>query len=369
MARGRTTFDGCNLAMAAEILKYAEALFETMEGALDNSDRTFIIGQGADDHKGIFGTTVGLAEKYGANRVMDTPLAEEAITGISVGAALNGMYPIMTHIRADFMLLATNQIINLIAKYRYMFGGHYKVPLLIRAVVGRSWGQGAQHTQSLQSLFSHIPGLTVLMPADSSVILSAYPYIIHSYKAPVISFEHRLLYELEFEIDRQEILSTDNPLGSRLKCVGDDITIVATSIMVLESERAAAYLKDAGIECDVIDLNCISNLDTDMIIESVRKTGRLLIADTSWKAFGVSAEICRLVCETSPDILKSPVVTLGMAAAPCPTAKTLEDLYYPDLYDLCDAICKLVTGSGKHGIDLPEKKPMTDTYKHFRGPF
>ena len=355
--------------MANEILKYADALFETMDSALEKSDNTFIIGQGADDHKGIFGTTVGLAEKYGVDRVMDTPLAEEAITGISVGASLNGMYPIMTHIRADFMLLATNQIINLIAKYRYMFGGLYKVPLLIRAVVGRSWGQGAQHTQSLQSLFAHIPGLTVLMPADSAAIISTYPYVIHDYKAPVISFEHRLLYELDFEIDRQEIIKIDNPLGSRLKCVGSDITIVATSIMVLEAERAAVYLKNVGIGCDVIDLNCISNFDTGMIIESVRKTGRLLIADTSWKAFGVSAEICRIICEASPSILQAPVITLGMAAAPCPTAKTLEDLYYPDLYDLCDAICKLVTGSEKHGIDLPEKKPMTDTYKHFRGPF
>jgi pyruvate dehydrogenase E1 component beta subunit len=355
--------------MGIEILKYGDALFETMDGALEKSDSTFIMGQGADDHKGIFGTTVGLAEKYGADRVMDTPLSEEAITGISVGASLNGMYPIMTHIRADFMLLATNQIVNLIAKYRYMFGGIYKVPMLIRAVVGRSWGQGAQHTQSLQSLFAHIPGLTILMPADSAAVLSTYPYIIHNYKAPVISFEHRLLYELDFEIDRQQILSVDNPLSSRLKCVGSDVTIVATSIMVLEAERAAAHLKESGIECDVIDLNCISNIDKGMIVESVRKTGRLLIADTSWKAFGVSAEICRVICEASPNILQAPVITLGMAPAPCPTAKTLEDLYYPDLYDLCDAICRLVTGSDKHGIDLPKKKAMTDTYKHFRGPF
>ena len=355
--------------MTIEILKYADALFETMDSALEKSDTTFIIGQGADDHKGIFGTTIGLAEKYGAERVMDTPLSEEAITGISVGASLNGMYPIMTHIRADFMLLATNQIINLIAKYRYMFGGLYTVPLLIRAIVGRSWGQGAQHTQSLQSLFSHIPGLTVLMPADSASVLSTYPHIIHNYKAPVISFEHRLLYELDFEIDRQEILKIENPFGSRLKRVGSDVTVVATSIMVLEAERAAAYLMKTGINCEVIDLHCISNIDKEMIIKSVRKTGRLIIVDTSWKAFGVSAEVCRIICEASPNILQAPVITLGMAPAPCPTAKTLEDIYYPDLYDLSDAICRVVTGFEKHGINLPEKKPMTDTYKHFRGPF
>ena len=355
--------------MADETLKYREALFETMDGALSKSDDAFIIGQGVDDHKGTFGTTLGLAEKYGAHRVMDTPLAEEAVTGISVGASLNGMYPIMTHIRADFMLLATNQIINLVAKYRYMFGGLFKVPMLIRAVVGRSWGQGAQHTQSLQSLFAHIPGLTVIMPSDSSAILSAYPHVINEFAAPVISFEHRLLYELDFTIDRQQIAAQGNPLSSTLKRTGGDVTIVATSIMVLEALRAADHLAESGIGCDVIDLNCVTNPDTAMIIDSVRKTGRLLIADTSWQAYGVSAEICRIICEAAPSALKAPVVTLGMAPAPCPTAKTLEDMYYPDLHDLCDAICTLVTGSEEHAIDLPIKKPMTDTYKHFRGPF
>ena len=355
--------------MATEIVKYREALFECMDGAMADNDDAFIIGQGVDDHKGIFGPTLGLTDKYGAGRVLDTPLAEEAVTGISVGAALNGMYPIMTHIRADFMLLATNQIINLVAKYHYMFGGLFKVPMLIRAVVGRSWGQGAQHTQSLQSLFAHIPGLTVIMPSDSSAILSAYPYAINEYAAPVISFEHRLLYELDFKVDRAQISKSKNPLGSRHLRQGKDVTVVATSIMVLEAERAADHLDQAGIECDVIDLNCATNPDTELIIESVQRTGRLLIADTSWQAYGVAAEICRMVCETAPSDLKSPVVTLGMAPAPCPTAKTLEDLYYPDLHDLCDAICTLVTGSDTHGIELPEKKPMTDTYKHFRGPF
>ena len=350
-------------------MKFREALLETMDDALAQSNDTFIIGQGVDDHKGTFGTTLGLAGKFGKHRVMDTPLAEEAITGISVGASLNGMYPIMTHIRADFMLLATNQIINLVAKYRYMFGGLFKVPMLIRAVIGRSWGQGAQHTQSLQSLFAHIPGLTIIMPSDASAVLGAYPYVINKMAAPVISFEHPLLYELDFTVDRQQITAVGNPLESRLKRAGEDVTVIATSIMVLEAERAADHLAAAGIKCDVIDLNCVSKPNIPMIVDSVCKTGRLLIADTSWRAYGVAAEICRIVCEGAPSALKAPVVTLGMAPAPCPTAKTLEDIYYPDLHQFCDAICKLVTGSDQHSIDLPEKKSMTDTYKHFRGPF
>src|SRR5690606_6211460 len=135
---------------------------------------------------------LGLAQEFGPDRVMDMPLAEEGMTGIAIGAALNGLYPIQTHIRADFVLLAMNQIINLAAKYKYMFGGRFEVPMLIRLIVGRSWGQGAQHSQSLQSLFSHIPGLRVIMPSSSQAILETYPAVIEEYPGPVISFEHRL---------------------------------------------------------------------------------------------------------------------------------------------------------------------------------
>ncbi|MBI4399062.1 MAG: alpha-ketoacid dehydrogenase subunit beta, partial [Candidatus Omnitrophica bacterium] len=326
-----------------QLVTYREALYQVMHQALSENPRAFIIGQGVADHKGTFGTTLGLQEKFGALRVMDSPLAEEAMTGIALGAALGGMYPIQTHIRLDFVLLAANQIINLVAKYKYMFGGRFEIPMLIRLVIGRSWGQGAQHSQSLQSLFAHIPGLTVIMPSDSQSILQAYPYIINQYKAPVLSLEHRLLYEIKFRADSSRDTQTQpaaaaagNPLSSRLMRKGKDITIVATSIMVLEAIRAAAFLHDKHkIDCEIIDLNCVSHPDTNLILESVKKTGRLVIADTSWKPYGVCAEICRIICETSPALLKSPVVTLGMQPSSCPTAKTLEDMFYPNLRDLC----------------------------------
>ena len=149
----------------ARVLSYANALLETMDGALANHPNTFIMGQGVDDFKGIFGSTTGLAEKYGAARVFDVPLMEEGMTGVAIGASLVGDYPITTHIRADFSFLARNQIINLAAKYRSMFGGLMHCPMLIRIVVGRSWGQGAQHSQSPQATFAHYPGLTVVMPS------------------------------------------------------------------------------------------------------------------------------------------------------------------------------------------------------------
>ncbi len=352
----------------AQTTTYREALFRCMRGALADHPETFILGQGVDDHKGTFGSTVGLAEEFGAGRVMDSPLAEESMTGIGIGAALNGLYPIQTHIRADFALLAMNQIVNMAAKYKYMFGGRFEVPMLIRMVIGRSWGQGAQHSQSLQSLFAHVPGLTVIMPATSDSILETYPWIIENHRGPVISLEHRLLYDIAFRGD--DARPENSPLSSRLLRRGKDVTIVATSIMVLEAKRAAEHLAEtAGIEAEVIDLHCVSHPDRQMILDSVARTGRLIVADTSWQAYGVAAEISRIVCEHDPSILRAPIATLGMAPAPCPTAKTLEDLYYPTLRSLADTAARMVVGEEDHGVTLPEEASMADVYKRFKGPF
>ena len=352
------------------VISYREALLWTMREGLRNHDSVVIIGQGVDDHKGIFGSPVGLVQEFGSDRVMDTPLAEEGMTGVAIGAALNGLYPIQTHIRADFSLLAMNQIINLAAKYKYMFGGRYNVPMLIRMIVGRSWGQGAQHSQSLQSLFSHIPGLKVVMPSSSQTILETYPAVIENYRGPVISLEHRLMYDLQFHVDPSWTEPPRDPFGSRLVRQGNDVTIVATSIMVLEAMRAAAHLdQTAGLQCEVIDLHCVSHPDWELVMTSLGKTGRLVVADTSWREYGVCAEVCRVVAERNPGCLKKPVVTLGMQPAPCPTAKCLEDLFYPDLRQFVDELATLVTGHPNHGILLPDTQSMADVYKRFKGPF
>ena len=353
-----------------EIMSYRDALHWAMQDALQRHDSVLILGQGVDDHKGIFGSTAGLSQTFGADRVMDTPLAEEGMTGVAIGAALNGLYPIQTHIRADFSLLAMNQIINLAAKYKYMFGGRFDVPMLIRMIVGRSWGQGAQHSQSLQSLFAHIPGLQVVMPSSSQSILDTYPAVIDHYRGPVISFEHRLMYDLQFYVAPLTTRQNTEPFGSRLVRSGKEVTIVATSIMVLEAMRAAEHLAlVSDIQCEVIDLHCVSSPDWDLIMHSVEKTGRLVVADTSWREYGVCAEVCRAVAERNPGCLKAPVVTLGMQPAPCPTAKCLEDLFYPDLRQLVDALAVLVTGKESHGLPLPDTQSMADVYKRFKGPF
>ncbi len=336
---------------------------------MEENSNAIIMGQGVNDFKGIFGTTQGLQEKFGDNRVFDVPLAEEATTGVGIGASLNGLYPIQTHIRADFSLVCMNQIINLASKYRYMFGGIFEVPMLIRLVVGRSWGQGAQHSQSLQSTFSHFPGLTVILPSHPDTILSSYLYAAEKYMNPVISIEHRLMYDLGFA--KGVYATKSNPLhSSYIVREGNDVTIVATSIMVLETLRAAEHLsKSAGISCEVIDIHSASHPQRELIIESIRKTKKLIIADTSWKAYGVGAEVCRWVLEKDPTLLIAPAKTIGMAPAPCPTAKSLEDLYYPNLFTLSDDIANIVTGNSNHGIPLPDEKSMADVYKKFKGPF
>jgi acetoin:2,6-dichlorophenolindophenol oxidoreductase subunit beta len=345
---------------------YRKALEVAMNKAMDENENTLIIGQGVADFKGLFGTTSGLAIKY-PNRVIETPLAEDSIAGICIGASLNGMYPINTHIRADFGLLVFNQLINLAAKYKYMFGGLFEVPMMMRMIIGRSWGQGAQHSQSLQSLMAHIPGLVVVMPASPQSILESYDFAVNHHRGPVVMLEHRLMYEIEFE-NRKTNLS--NPLmGSILEREGKDVTIVATSVMVLEAKRTADYLASNGISVEIIDLHSISHPDKKMITESVKKTGKLLVVDTSWTQFGVAAEINRIINESDPSILKSPSISLGMAQAPCPTAKALEDIYYPDVHDIVVEVLKLAGNPDKLQTTIPQKQSMTDFYKHFKGPF
>lgn len=341
-------------------MKYSEAIKLFHDTALKRK-KVVLIGQGINDFKGMWGTTSNLHKKY-PNRVIDTPIAEDSTAGICVGLALNGMYPINTHIRADFSLLAFNQLINLIAKYKYMFGGNFELPMLFRLVIGRSWGQGAQHSQSLQSLLAHIPGLTVIMPSNSNSLIESYKYAINKYKNPIISFEHRLLYDLEFSLKNNNKI---NPFDSYIARNGSDLTIIATSIMVLECLRAADYLLKFGVRIEVIDLNCISNFNKKLIIKSVKKTKHLIIADTSWSMYGVSSEISRIVLESGISLNSRPI-SLGMAPSSCPTSKALENIFYPDLKKILKSVIKQIK---RKDIPLPASQSMTDFYKHFKGPF
>lgn len=350
------------------LITYREALAGSMRDALKTNPRSLVYGLCVTDHTGIFGTTLGLEKDFGPERVFDTPLSEDAMTGFAVGAGLGGLYPIHIHIRCDFMMLAMNQLVNSASKYKYMSGGSFEVPMLVRGVIGRSWGQGAQHSQSLQSLFAHIPGLTVIMPSSARRVKDSYAHAVNSYKSPVVSLEHRLLYDYVFEPDNEE--PRKNPFTSYMMQKGSDVTIVATSIMVQEAQRAARFVKEiAGINVEIIDLNCLTHPDVGMILKSVNKTGRLIVADTGWSSYGVCAEVCRMVAASDPGSLKAPVELISMAKTPCPTTKALEKYFYPDMGDIAASIYRLCYGAKKHKHPLPSEEYKRKFYKEFKGPF
>ena len=275
-------------------LTYAEAIHEATEGEMARDPSVIVLGLGVDDFRGIYGTTKGLSEKFGGERVFDTPLSEDAMTGVAIGAALGGLRPIHVHIRMDFLLLAMNQLVNMAAKMRYMFGGALSVPLVVRAIIGRSWGQGAQHSQGLHAMFMHVPGLKVVAPTTPYDAKGCLTTAIRD-DDPVIFVEHRLVHALRGPVPGGEYTV---PFGrARVLAPGGDVTVVGISHMVVECLRAARHLEGTGIAAEVIDPITLSPLDTDTIVQSVRKTGRLLVVDTAWLCCGAGAEIVTRVVE------------------------------------------------------------------------
>ncbi len=340
-------------------LSYAEALNEAHHQAMRRDPKVFVMGIGADDHKAIFGSTKGLVEAFGRERVFDTPIAEAGMTGVAIGAAVEGMRPVHVHIRADFLYLAMDQLLNLAAKWRYMFGGRMSVPLVVRAVIGRSWGQGAQHSQSLQSFFMHVPGLKVVMPTTP---FEAKGYLLSAIfdSNPVIMIEHRLLYDRKGPVPEAAYRI---PFGRAfVRRAGKDLTIVASSYMVVEALAAADFLSHHGINVEIVDPVCLAPLDEKTILASVRKTGRLLVVDTSWVSCGASAEIAALAADKAFAALKGPVRRMGCAPTPCPVAKPLESAFYPDAAKIAVAVFEML------GRRVP-KSAATAVPTTFKGPF
>jgi pyruvate/2-oxoglutarate/acetoin dehydrogenase E1 component len=342
---------------------YSQALHEAIEQEMTRDSNVFVMGQGIDDFKGMYGTTKGLVERFGPNRVFDTPLAEEGMTGIAIGAAMAGMRPIHTHIRMDFMLLAMNQIVNIAAKSHYMYGGAVSVPIVIRSVIGRSWGQGAQHSQGLHSLFMHIPGLRVVAPTTP---YDAKGCLIASIRDdnPVMFVEHRMVH---FQTGHVPEESYTVPIGqARVLAKGDDVTIVGISHAVVECMRAKVCLEQVGIQAEVIDPVWLSPLDVDTIANSVERTGALLVVDSGWTFTGASAEIVAAVGERLQGKKAFKFQRMGFAPVPCPTTKNLEKQYYPDAAGIASSAFSLVRGSMEHWkpeiVEAPE-------ILEFKGPF
>lgn len=345
-------------------IKYSQALDEGLCQAMDRDPGVFVMGVGVDDPKGIFGTTLGAYKRFGARRVFDTPLSENGLTGIAIGAALDGMRPVLVHARNDFLLLTMDQLVNHAAKWRYMSGGKMTVPLTVRAIIGRGWGQAAQHSQSLQALFMHIPGLKVVMPStphDAKGLLIA---AIED-ESPVIVLEHRWLYD-QTGVVPEEYYRV--PLGeAAVVREGTDVTIVAISYMVIEAKKAAEALHAEGIEAELIDLRTLAPLDKGTVLSSVRKTGRLVVADHAWKTCGAASEVVAIAAEEALEALKAPVRRVTLPEAPTPCAAVLERIYYPGAAEIVAAVRDLLLGS--NGEPAGVHQPGKDFGREFKGPF
>ncbi|MFA6636251.1 MAG: pyruvate dehydrogenase complex E1 component subunit beta [Candidatus Omnitrophota bacterium] len=320
-------------------LSYGEALKEALSQAMKVDERVFVMGEGVDAPRGIFGTTEGLQKVFGKERVFDLPLSENAFTGFAVGSAIAGMRPVLIHMRMDFMLLSMDQIVNHASKWRYMFGGKESVPLTIRCIIGKGWGSGAQHSQSLEGLFMHIPGLKIACPSTAydakGLLLSAI-----AGNDPVIFIEHRWLYSAKCPVPRKPYIVHFGKAVIRKK--GKDVTIAAYSLMVREAMAAAEELEKEGISAEVIDLRTLAPLDRAAILDSVKKTGRAVVAALDWKTCGVSSEISSLISEGAFTFLKSPVERVALPDTPTPACDALEKGFYRGKDDIKKAVYRTI---------------------------
>jgi pyruvate dehydrogenase E1 component beta subunit len=316
----------------ARQLKFSQAINEAIDLSLATDPNVYIMGLGVPDPKGIFGTTLGLQNKYGQNRVMDMPTSENGMTGVAIGSALVGMRPIMVHQRLDFALLAMEQIVNQAANWHYMYGAQKNMPLVIRLIVGRGWGQGPQHSQSLHSWFAHIPGLKVVMPTTAYDAKGLFIASVED-NNPVIFIEHRWLHNITGNVPEGLYRV---PLGkAHIVKEGKDLTIVAISHMTIESIRAAQLLSECGIDVEIIDVRSLHPFDDTLVLQSVKKTGRLIVADTGWATAGFSAEILARVFEAGLNLTTPPKrITLPEAPSPCTPALT--KFYYPRAKDIVE---------------------------------
>jgi pyruvate dehydrogenase E1 component beta subunit len=319
-----------------------------------------VTGIAVDYPSGIFGSTTEAVKRFGSARVFDAPAMENALTGIAIGAAAMGKRPVIVHPRNDFMFLAFDMMINLAAKWKYMYGGNAgTVPIVVRAVIGKGWGQGASHSQSLQSVLAHFPGLNVVMPAfprdAKGLMLSAL-----THDSPVIMLEHRTLYDTEGDVPEEAV---PTPIGkAAVVRPGKDITIVASSFMAYESLHAAEQLAGEGVDAEVVDVRSIRPLDEETILASIRKTGRLIVADTSWELCGLSSEIAALAAEKAFDRLKAPVRRISLADCPAPVSQPLEKAFYPTATTIAKAAFALL---GKHSSSFGD----IDREDNFKGPY
>ena len=320
-------------------ISYSQALRDALREEMQRDPDVFLIGEDIGVHGGAFGVSRGLLKEFGAQRVITTPISEAAIVGAAVGAAVAGCRPVAEIMYMDFMTLAMDQIVNQMAKMRYMFGGKARLPLVVRTPAGAGRGQAAQHMQSLEAWFVHVPGLKVAMPSTPRDAKGLLKSSIRD-DNPVIFIENKLLYATRGEVPDSELLI---PLGqAEVKRPGRDATVVATSRMVLFALSAAEALAQEGIEVEVIDPRTLVPLDIEAIVESVKRTNHVLIVHEACERGGVGAEIAAQIQERAFEWLDAPIKRLANPNVPIPFARNLEALAIPDEQGISNAVRELM---------------------------
>ncbi len=348
-------------------LTYSQAINEALVQAMKMDESVICYGLGVPDPKCVFGTTLGLQERFGEARVFDMPASENAMTGVAIGASLNGIRPVMTHQRLDFFLLALDQLVNNAAKWHYMFDGQTPVPITIRLIIGRGWGQGPTHSQSLQAWFAHVPGLKVVMPATAA---DAKGLLLSSIfdDNPVIFLEHRWLHNLEGNVPIDDFRV---PIGKaqQLK-TGKDISIISSSYMTVEALHAVEFLENNGLACDLIDLRSVKPIDWRLIFDSVHKTGRLLALDTGAITGSIAGEIVARVSSECFDSLVQAPQRIALPDFPTPTSPALTKDFYAGTVDIVNMVGNML--GKKFDLTILKERckfPHDVPGDWFKGPF
>lgn len=323
-------------------VRYIRAITEALREEMARDESVCIIGEDVGVSEGAFSATRGLFKEFGEKRVRDTPISESSFVGIALGAATTGLRPVVEIMFMDFLTVCMDQIVNQIAKARYMFGGQFKVPLTIRAPAGSGGSAGPHHSQCLEAWFTHVPGIKVVMPSTPADIKGLLKSSIRD-DNPVLFIEHKRLYAMKGEIPEEEYTI---PLGKAdIKRKGKDVTVVATARMVYEAMTAADELAADGIGVEIVDPRTLSPLDKETILSSVEKTGRVVIAHEAVKTGGFGGEIAAIIADEAFDYLDAPIKRVGAPFTPVPFSKPEEDFYLPNSEDIVKAVKEIVARS------------------------
>ena len=351
------------------ILTSSQAINEATIMAMEKDKKVFVIGEGVNDPKEIFGTTKNLKKKFTEKRVIETPISENAMTGLCIGSAMMGLKPIQIHQRVDFALLALEQIINNCAKAFFVSNSKHTVPLVIRMIIGRGWGQGPMHSQILDSLFAQIPGLKVIMPTFPKDFKGMLLSAIRD-QNPVIVLEHRWLHNIKGHVPKKYYYQNINKI-KKIKN-GKDLTVVANGYNLLEVIELENILKEEKISLDLFDLNIMQPLEAKSIINSVKKTGRMIVIDSGFKNLGIGSEIISRVIENCMEKLKSKPVRIGLPFIPTPSSRFLAKSYYPNKKTILLSILQLLKkekNKKKLFQKIEANIPVDVPDLSFKGPF